>query len=129
MKSERVTTTLGSLLSLSNGKSSPERSDDLPHPVYGGNGVIGFTNETNSNPGTIIIGQVGSYCGSLYYSKCSCWVTDNAIRAIAMKGNDVRFLYYLLHTLNLNGYRVGSGQPLLNQTILFANICNYSGPF
>ena len=29
-----VTTTLGTLLSCSNGKSSPERSNDLPYPVY-----------------------------------------------------------------------------------------------
>ena len=55
MKSERITTTLGSLLLLSNGKSSPERSNDLPYPVYGGNGVIGFCDEENSNPGTIRI--------------------------------------------------------------------------
>ena len=118
MKSERVTTTLGNLLSLSNGKSSPERSDDLPYPVYGGNGVIGFSDETNSNPGTIIIGRVGSYCGSVHFSDSSCWVTDNAIRAKAMNGNDPKFLFYMLHTVHLNNFRVGSGQPLLNQTIL-----------
>ena len=35
-----------------------------------------------------------------------------------MDGNDSRFLFYLLHTLNLNEWRAGSGQPLLNQTIL-----------
>ena len=39
MKNDRITTTLGNLLSLSNGKSSPERSNDLPYPVYGGNGL------------------------------------------------------------------------------------------
>ena len=118
MKSERITSNLGSLLSLSNGKSSPERSNDLPHPVYGGNGVIGFCDEVNSSPGTIIIGRVGSYCGSVHFSDSSCWVTDNAIRAKAVNGNDPRFLFYMLQTLHLNNYRVGSGQPLLNQTIL-----------
>ena len=118
MKSERVTTTLGNLLLLSNGKSSPERSNDLPYPVYGGNGVIGFSDEANSNPGTIIIGRVGSYCGSVHFSDSSCWVTDNAIRAKAMNGNDAKFLFYMLHTLRLNDFQTGSGQPLLNQTIL-----------
>ena len=118
MKSERVTTTLDSLLSLSNGKSSPERSNDLLYPVYGGNGVIGFSDKANSNPGTIIIGRVGSYCGSVHFSDRACWVTDNAIRAKAINGNDPRFLFYMLQTLQLNSFRVGSGQPLLNQTIL-----------
>ena len=110
--------TLGELLSFSNGKASPERSDNSPHPVYGSNGIIGFSDKTNAPSGTIVIGRVGSYCGSLYFSKNSCWVTDNAIRANAVDGNNSRFLFYLLQTLRLNDRRSGSGQPLLNQTIL-----------
>ena len=109
---------LGGLLSFSNGKSSPERSDFLPHPVYGSNGIIGFSDETNSDPNTIVVGRVGSYCGSLHYSDRTCWVTDNAIRATALDENDTRFLLYLLQTLQLNNWRAGSGQPLLNQKIL-----------
>ena len=111
-------TTLGDLLSFSNGKSSPERSDDLPHPVYGSNGIIGFSDKTNADPNTIIVGRVGTYCGSLQYSNRMCWVTDNAIRANAISGNDAKFIFYLLQTLQLNDWRTGSGQPLLNQSIL-----------
>lgn len=118
MGSDFSPTNLGSLLSFSNGRSSPERADGLRYPVYGSNGVIGYANETNADSGTIIIGRVGSYCGSLYQSKRKCWVTDNAIRANALDGNDPRFLFYLLNTLNLNNWRAGSGQPLLNQSIL-----------
>jgi len=109
---------LGRLLSFSNGRSSPERADGLPYPVYGSNGVIGYANEANADANSIVIGRVGSYCGSLYLSKQRCWVTDNAIRAIVLDDNDPRFLFYLLHTLNLNNWRAGSGQPLLNQEIL-----------
>ena len=118
MESEWTETEVGGLLSFANGRSSPERADELPFPVYGSNGVIGFANETNAEPGVIIIGRVGSYCGSLYQSSQRCWVTDNAIRAIARDTNDPRFLYYLLGTLALNSRRAGSGQPLLNQDIL-----------
>ena len=110
--------TLGGLLLFSNGKSSPERSDSLPYPVYGSNGIIGFSDEMNAPPNTTVIGRVGSYCGSLHYSEKICWVTDNAIRANATNGNDAKFLFYLLQTLQLNDRRAGSGQPLLNQTIL-----------
>ncbi len=110
--------TLGSLLSFSNGQASPARSDDLPYPVYGSNGIIGFSDETNAASHTIVVGRVGSYCGSLHYSDRTCWVTDNAIRANAINENSARFLFYLLETLRLNDRRAGSGQPLLNQTIL-----------
>jgi hypothetical protein len=60
--------TLADVLSFSNGRASPERADGLPHPVYGSNGVIGFADEVNADPNTIVIGRVGSYCGSLYFS-------------------------------------------------------------
>ncbi len=109
---------LGQLLSFANGRSSPERSGDLPYPVYGSNGMIGYAKETNTDAKSIIIGRVGSYCGALYWSKEPCWVTDNAICASALGNNDSRFLFYLLSTLNLNNWRGGSGQPLLNQDIL-----------
>jgi type I restriction enzyme S subunit len=110
--------TLGEVLSFANGKASPERSASLGSPVYGSNGIIGFAGDTNAPENTIVIGRVGSYCGSLYLSREKCWVTDNAIRATALDENDARFLFYLLSTLDLNRWRAGSGQPLLNQTIL-----------
>ena len=118
MAGEFAETTLGHLLSFANGRSSPERADGLPYPVYGSNGVIGCAAEANSDACSIVIGRVGSYCGSLYISKQRCWVTDNAIRATALDDNDSRFLFYLLGTLRLNDWRAGSGQPLLNQDIL-----------
>jgi len=115
---EWIPITLADVLSFSNGKTSPERANNLPYPVYGANGVIGFSNAANSDLNTIIIGRVGSYCGSLHFSKKKCWVTDNAIRANAQNNHDARFLFYFLKTLDLNNSRAGSGQPLLNQTIL-----------
>ena len=118
MKNGWVATTLSNLLSFSNGKSSPHRINHLPYPVYGSNGIIGFCSEVNAVSCTIIVGRVGSYCGSLYFSNSLCWVTDNAILANAKDGNDAKFLFYLLHTLRLNDWRTGSGQPLLNQTTL-----------
>ena len=115
---EWTQTSLSMVLSFSNGRSSPTRADGLPYPVYGSNGIIGLSGEANADANTIVIGRVGSYCGSLYFSKQKCWVTDNAIRASATGNNDAKFLFYLLETLNLNHWRAGSGQPLLNQTIL-----------
>ena len=118
MAGDFTETTLGRLLSFANGRSSPIRADSMPYPVYGSNGVIRRASETNADEGSIIIGRVGSYCGSLYLSKQRCWVTDNAIRATALDDNDSRFLFYLLGMLSLNSWRAGSGQPLLNQDIL-----------
>ncbi len=101
-----------------NGKSSPARSEKASCPVFGSNGIIGYSDKFNADNATVIIGRVGSYCGSIYYSDYKCWVTDNAIVGTAKKNHDSQFLYYLLRNLNLNKHRSGSGQPLLNQGIL-----------
>ena len=111
---------LEEVLSFANGRTSPEREDAAPFPVFGSNGLIGQASESNSPPNTIVIGRVGSYCGSVHFSREACWVTDNAIRATAKGENDPSFLHYLLKQLNLNNWRSGSSQPLINQTTLNA---------
>ena len=118
MSSEFSTITLGGILNFSNGKSSPERFDNGKCFVFGANGAIGRANETNSPSNSIIVGRVGSYCGAVHFSKSACWVTDNAIKATAKDDNDPSFLSYLLRQLNLNNWRSGSGQPLINQSTL-----------
>ena len=109
---------LGDVMSFANGRSSPERSGDSLYSVYGSNGIIGKSNEMNADANTIVIGRVGSYCGSLHFSNENCWITDNAIQAKAVGENDSKFFFFLLQSLGLNEWRSGSGQPLLNQTIL-----------
>ena len=72
------TISLEEAIEFRNGKSSPERRATGSNPVFGGNGIIGRTEESNSNFEAIVVGRVGAYCGSVYYHKGKCWVTDNA---------------------------------------------------
>ncbi|EOU7300775.1 restriction endonuclease subunit S [Citrobacter freundii] len=113
-------TTIGEHLQMRNGKSSPSRTETGEYPVYGSNGIIGYSDEYNANENTIIIGRVGSYCGAVYISDKKCWVTDNAIIGTTKNKNESYFWFYLLKKIDLNNYRTGSGQPLLNQTIINA---------
>lgn len=110
---------LGEIIVFKNGKSSPERSVDFRYPVFGSNGIIGYSENYNAPENISIVGRVGSFCGSTYLSTKKCWVTDNAIIAQSINGFSV-YTYLTLLNLNLNNFRAGSGQPLLNQTILSA---------
>lgn len=112
------TITLGDILTFSNGKTSPDRVSEGQYAVYGANGTIGSTDSINTPQNTIIIGRVGSYCGAVHFSKKECWVTDNAIKANAKNNTNPYYAYHLLSYLDLNRYRAGSGQPLINQSIL-----------
>lgn len=113
-------TKLGEVLIFKNGKKRPSENGEIP--VYGGNGILGFSNQAN-NENCIVIGRVGAYCGSVYYEHGKCWVSDNAICAIPKDANDISFLYYLLKHLELNKKHIGTSQPLLTQEILNSIMC------
>ena len=107
---------LGEVVSWGNGKERPK--DKGPIPVYGGNGVLDYTNQNNYEGETVIVGRVGAFCGSVYYTNESIWVSDNALAAKPKNGNDTKFLYYFLQYLNLNSYAEGSTHPLVTQRLL-----------
>lgn len=88
-------------------------------PVYGSNGIIGYTDNLNSPENSIIIGRVGANAGSVFYSFKKHWVSDNAI-SVVPNINKINsfYLYYALYSLDLNRLVEGSAQPLLNQSIL-----------
>jgi Type I restriction modification DNA specificity domain len=109
---------LGDHLDFSNGSSSPVRASDGRIPVYGANGTIGYAAEHNASGPLIVLGRVGSYCGSVRYCDSDVWVTDNALVCRAKNPRETRYWYYALQTCSLNEHRTGSGQPLLNQRIV-----------
>ena len=86
-------------------------------PVYGGNGVLSYTDHHNIE-NAVLIGRVGAYCGSVYLEQGICWVSDNAIFAKSKITKDEFFDYFLLKRLNLFNHHVGTGQQLLTQEIL-----------
>ena len=106
---------LSKYVEFKNGKKRPDSKGSIP--VYGGNGILDYTNVSNMNKG-VVIGRVGVYCGSVFLVKDECWVSDNAIKAMCYENMDLSYLYYLLSSLQLNERRIGTSQPLLTQNIL-----------
>ena len=118
---------LKEVIDFKNGKKRPKSEGTIP--VYGGNGILGYTNEFNSDNNSIIIGRVGAYCGSVYKCDSKCWISDNAIVGKVKDNNDYLYTYYLLKNININNYHIGTSQPLMTQEILNnldVNILNYN---
>ena len=107
--------TLSDFIYFKNGKKRPSITGDIP--VYGGNGILDYTSESNLE-NAVIIGRVGAYAGSVYYESKKLWVSDNAIAAKAKDSSNIAFIYYLLKNLRLSERQIGTGQPLLTQNIL-----------
>ena len=118
---------LSEVFRLASGKSRPSEISDIQtekmlYPIYGGNGIIGYTNQSMINKETIVIGRVGEYCGSIHKTTKFSWITDNALYATNVLNHNLNldFLTYWLTFLNLNKFKKESGQPLMTQTIVYS---------
>ena len=107
---------LSEVLDFFNGKKRPKEVGRIP--VYGGNGIVDYCNDFNTEGENIIIGRVGAYCGNVNLYKDKCWISDNAILAKAKTGFDNTYMYYSLINENLYNLRIGSSQPLITQSTL-----------
>lgn len=108
---------LGEIADFRNGKAiSPEKYTPAGiHPVFGSNGQIARSDEVLYPEPSIVIGRVGAYCGCVHFVSRASWITDNAIVALPKAGNDLRYLFYLLGSLELQRTAIGSAQPLMTQ--------------
>lgn len=115
---EWKTVKLGDICSISTGKRPLRKethiSQEYPIPVYGGNGISWFTNETLLDEPVILTGRVGTI-GTLYRVKKPCWVSDNAL-LISPKRANFDFVFYILKLSNFTALNRGSTQPLITQT-------------
>jgi type I restriction enzyme S subunit len=108
---------LGDIADFRNGKSiSPDKCSPYgKYPVFGANGQIARSDDLLNSEPVIAIGRVGAYCGSVHYICEPSWVTDNAIVVLPKNRNSLRFLFYLLRSLDIRRTAIGSAQPLMTQ--------------
>lgn len=108
---------LGKICSrLSSGKSinAREITSKGIFPVFGGNGIRGYTNRKNFDGECAIIGRQGAYCGNVRYFRGEAYMTEHAVVVCANENNNTRYLAYLLSTMNLGRLSSQSAQPGLS---------------
>ena len=107
---------LGEIIQISSGDGLTSSQMELGNiPVYGGNGITGYHNNSNVHKETIVIGRVGFYCGSVHITSKEAWVTDNAfITSYPEKQIDRMFLVYILRHLNLGQDNNATAQPVVS---------------
>lgn len=108
---------LGELFSVKSGKATSleEQSVLHPVPVYGGNGIAGFTSRAIVPNGTLVIGRVGFYCGCVHITQSDAWISDNALEVTAHSQSiPLRYWQYVLTYLNLGQTSVSTAQPVVS---------------
>lgn len=117
---------LREVIKLASGDSRPKdvrKEHGSPHhfPVYGGNGVLGYSASNNSTVSDVIIGRVGEYCGVTRFVEGPKWITDNALYAKHVDQSvDREFLALSLQWFDLSKVRSKGGQPLISQEPIYA---------
>ena len=114
-------TTLKHVITIKSGCPINVRSCIQGHyPIYGGNGITGYTVDYNIKEPTIVIGRVGFYCGSVYLVKEKAWVSENAFTTTIHKDISYKkYLYYLLQFLNLRKYSNSTAQPVISGKTIY----------
>lgn len=117
-----VTTSLGKLIKVNSGEgiAVTKLTSFGKYPVYGGNGIAGFTSSYNTEKDTMIIGRVGEKCGNVNISHDRCWVSDNALIVTPIAKYDADYLCLLLEHINLNGFANRNAQPVISGKIIYS---------
>lgn len=95
--------TLGEVLTLQRGFDLPARDRvDGPYPVVSSSGVTGRHAVAKVQPPGIVVGRYGSL-GSVHWVTEPYWPHNTALWVKDFKGNDPRYLNYLLRTVTFDG--------------------------
>ena len=104
----------------SSGKNitSQNISEKGVYPVYGGNGLRGYTDTYNFEGECAIVGRQGAYCGNVKYVRGKAYMSEHAIVAVTNSEHNNKYFYYKLSLAKLGRFSGQAPQPGLSVTKL-----------
>ena len=104
----------------SSGKNitSQNISEEGVYPVYGGNGLRGYTDTYNFEGECAIVGRQGAYCGNVKYVRGKAYMSEHAIVAVTNSEHNNKYFYYKLSLAKLGRFSGQAAQPGLSVTKL-----------
>ncbi len=116
--SNLVNTTLGELINFQRGYDLPKSSFISGNiPVVSSNGILGYHNEYKVIGSGITIGRSGTV-GLPHYIETNFFPHNTSLFVQDFKGNDKKYIFYLLKYLDLSNKKSGSGVPTMNRNHL-----------
>ena len=81
------------------------------YPVYGGNGVRGYTSNYTHDGAFALIGRQGALCGNVHIARGRFWASEHAVVASLRPGHVLDWFGAILLVMNLNQYSIAAAQP------------------
>lgn len=86
-------------------------AEDGEYPVFGGNGVRGYTSAYTHCGNYALIGRQGALCGNINYASGCFWASEHAVVVEVRSEADATWLGELLRAMNLNQHSQSAAQP------------------
>ena len=110
---------LGEMVRFRRGYDLPEQAREQGTvPVIGSAGQNGWHNEARAKGPGVSIGRSGASIGKVTYTPLDYWPHNACLYVTDFLGNDPRFVYYFLQTLDLTLLNSGAAQPSLNRNFV-----------
>lgn len=113
--SEWIYKRLGDVLELKRGYDLPQqerRSGNVP--IISSSGEVGFHDRAMADAPGVVTGRYGTI-GKVFFVDRPYWPLNTALYVRNFKGNDAKFIYYLLKTLDWAQFNDKSGVPGVNR--------------
>lgn len=85
--------------------------EDGKFPVYGGNGLRGYTNTYTNEGDYVLIGRQGALCGNINYAHGKFYASEHAVVVYPKKEEITLWFGETLRTANLNRLSMTAAQP------------------
>lgn len=104
---------LGDIATMKSGDGITSKfiTDSGDYPVYGGNGLRGYTTTFTHEGDYVLIGRQGALCGNITRVSNKFFASEHAVVVTVNKDIDVDWLSQKLDAMNLNQYSEASAQP------------------
>ena len=81
------------------------------YPVYGGNGLRGYTSNYTHDGNYVLIGRQGALCGNIHIARGQFWASEHAVVASLSAGYVLEWFAAILDVMDLNQYSIAAAQP------------------
>lgn len=111
---------LGEIAPLQRGFDLPnQKLEKGEYPVVYSNGVINYHSTFMVKGPGVVTGRSGTI-GNIHYIESSFWPHNTSLWVTNFRGNDPKFIAYLLANVGLDRFGTGSGVPTLNRNDVHA---------
>ena len=119
---------MGDVMTLKRGHDLPEKKRQPGEvPVVSSSGITGYHNDSKSEPPGVVTGRYGTL-GEVFFVDEPYWSLNTALYVIDFKGNDPRFVAYLLRNTLRNYQSEKAAVPGFDRNVLHTLRIRAPGP-